>query len=386
MKHQKHLFDIPEDITYLNTAAQSPSTKLSTEAGIKGILQKSQPQTIVGSDYFEPVDELRQLFAKVIDCDDYQRIATAPSVSYGLANVANNIKLKKDDEILVIEEQFPSNIYIWKKLAKTYNAQIVTVKAPLQKENQGKQWNKDILEAINSKTAVIAMGHIHWSNGILFDLKSIRKKSREHNALMIIDGSQSVGAVPFSIKDIQPDALVCAGYKWLFGPYGCAYSYFSPYFDNGVPIEENWSNRQGSDKFAGLTQYQPNYRPLASRYTVGESGSFIHVKMQIEALKQVLQWDPEKIQEYCKEISCQAVNKLKELGCNITEHNERTHHLFGVQIPEALDIKTLKKTLKERNIFVSFRGNYIRISCHYYNTKDDFDALVSCMSSLLQTV
>ena len=50
---------------------------------------------------------------------------------------------------------------------------------------------------------------------------------------MIIDGSQSVGALPFSIKDIQPDALICAGYKWLFGPYGCAYGYFGPYFDNG---------------------------------------------------------------------------------------------------------------------------------------------------------
>lgn len=385
-QNQKHLFDIPENITYLNTAAQSPSTKLSTEAGVNGILQKSQPYKITGLDYFEPVDEVRRLFAKIIGCEDYHRVVTAPSVSYGLANIANNIKLQENEEILVIEEQFPSNIYVWQKLASKYNAIIKTVKTPKARENRGKQWNTDILDAITDKTAVVAMGNIHWSNGTLFDLEAISNKTKKHGALLIIDGSQSIGAVPFSIKDIQPDALVCAGYKWLFGPYGCAYSYFGPYFDNGTPIEENWSNRLDSHKFAGLTQYQSQYKPLASRYMVGESGNFIHVKMQIEALKQVLQWRPQEIQEYCKEISSQAVIKLQELGCHIAEPDQRTHHLFGIELPQGLDITVLKKNLQEQNVFVSFRGNYIRVSCHYFNTKEDFDALVNCMSSILQAV
>ena len=385
IKHQKHLFDIPENITYLNIAAQSPSTKLITEAGIKGLKQKSQPYTITGTHYFEPVIELRKLFAQVVDCENFERIATIPSVSYGLACVANNIKLKEDDEILVIEEQFPSNIYVWQKLADKFNAKITTVKAPEPRSNRGKEWNHNILEAITDKTAVIAMGNIHWSNGTLFDLKAISKRSKTHNALLIIDGSQSVGAVPFSIKDIQPDALICAGYKWLFGPYGCAYAYFGSYFDNGIPIEDNWSNRLNSENFAGLTRYQSEYKPLANRYMVGESGNFIYVQMQIEALKQVLQWNPNEIQAYCKEISSEAVVQLSNMGCHIAESKQRTHHLFGIELPEGLDIKALKKALQQRNIFVSFRGNYIRISCHCYNTKEDFDALVNCMALLLQT-
>ena len=385
IQHQKYLFDIPEDITYLNTAAQSPSTKLITEAGIKGLKQKGQPYTITGAHYFEPVIELRQLFAQVIACDNFERIATIPSVSYGLACVANNIKLKEGDEILVIEEQFPSNIYVWQKLANQYNAKIRTVKTPQSRDNRGKQWNEDILDAINNKTAVVAMGNIHWSNGTLFNLKAIRKKSKEHDALLIIDGSQSVGAVPFSVKEIQPDALICAGYKWLFGPYGCAYAYFGSYFDNGTPIEDNWSNRLNSENFAGLTKYQSEYKPLANRFMVGESGNFIYVQMQIEALKQILKWNANDIQEYCKEISSEAVVKLQELGCHIGESEQRTHHLFGVEFPEGSDIKALKSALQKHNIFVSFRGNYIRVSCHLFNTKEDFQALVNCMSSVLQT-
>lgn len=190
--------------------------------------------------------------------------------------------------------------------------------------------------------------------------------------------------MPFSVKEIQPDALICAGYKWLFGPYGCAYAYYGAYFDNGVPIEENWSNRLNSENFSGLTNYESQYKPLANRYSVGESGNFIYVRMQIAALKQVIEWSPKKIQEYCKTISANAVKDLRALGCVIEDDNYRSHHLFGIKLPDDLDVNILKSALAEQHIFVSFRGNYIRISCHLFNTSEDFKKLVACMSSVLQ--
>lgn len=382
MQHQKHLFNIPEEITYLNTASQSASFKAVYEAGLEGLKQKNKPYTITGADYFEPVIALKKLFAKLVDVNDYNRIATIPSVSYGMATVANNIKLNAGDEILVIEEQFPSNIYSWQKLADTYNATIKTISAPNIKTDKVKQWNHTILDNITNKTALVAMGNIHWSNGSLFNLKAISKKAKIHNALLVIDGSQSVGALPFSVKEIQPDALICAGYKWLFGPYGCAYAYYGNYFDNGTPLEENWANRLDSDNFAGLTNYQPKYKPLANRYSVGESGNFIYVNMQIEALTQVIEWTPKAIQAYCKSISAEAVKELKDLGCEIEDDAYRSHHLFGIKLPNNLDIDVLKAALKEQNIFVSFRGSYIRISCHLFNTAEDFNNLVNCIKSL----
>ncbi|ULC60811.1 aminotransferase class V-fold PLP-dependent enzyme [Flaviramulus sp. BrNp1-15] len=383
LQNQRHLFSIPENITYLNTAAQSPLFKAVEQAGIDGILQKSHAYKITTADYFEPVTELKKLFAQLIDANDYNRIATMPSASYGLASVANNIKLKPEDNILIIEEQFPSNVYIWQKLANKYDASIKTIKSS-SRTNISQQLNKNILSSINENTAVIAIGHIHWSNGNLFDLKAISKKAKKHNALLIIDGSQSIGALPFSVKDIQPDALICAGYKWLFGPYGCAYGYFGEYFDNGTPIEENWSNRLNSENFSGLTNYEPEYKPLANRYSVGEHGNFIYVKMQIEALKQINKWTPKAIQDYCKNISEEAVLELKQLGCKIEDSNYRTHHLFGIELPKNLDINLFKSELQKQNIFLSFRGNYIRISCHLFNTKDDFKKLIACISSVLK--
>ncbi|WP_435413120.1 aminotransferase class V-fold PLP-dependent enzyme [Psychroserpens mesophilus] len=383
IQHQKHLFSIPEDVTYLNIASLSPSFKAVEQAGIDAVLQKSKPYTIPVSDFFDPVSELKALFAKLTDCKESERIVTIPSVSYGMASVANNIKLNPNDEILVIEEQFPSNIYVWQRLAETYNAKIVTVKNPKSNDSNGKQWNADILAAITSNTAVVALGNIHWSNGTIFDLKAIRSKTNIYNALLIVDGSQTVGALPFSLDDVQPDALICAGYKWLFGPYGCAYAYFGSYFDNGNPIEDNWSNRRHSENFAGLTNYESEYKPFANRYAAGQHANFISIKMQIAALTQLLEWTPKAIQDYCRSISHEATKELSNLGCIIEDEAFRTHHLFGVKLPSDINITQLKSTLQAQQIHVSFRGEYIRISCHLYNTNTDFDRLVRCITSVL---
>lgn len=383
LKNQKHLFSIPEEITYLNIASQSPSFKAIEKAGVDAVLKKSTPYKITNSDYFDPVREVKKLFAELIAVDEYHRIASIPSVSYGIATVTNNITLKEGDEILLIDEQFPSNYYSWQRLADTYKATIKFVKQPSSTANRGAQWNIDILNSIHQNTAVVAMGNLFWANGTLFDLKAIRKQTKLHNSLLIIDGSQSVGALPFSVKEIQPDALICAGYKWLFGPYGCGYAYFGEYFDNGIPIEENWTNRMGSEDMGGLTNYQKEYKSLANRYSVGEQGSFIHIQMQIAALKQIITWTPEAIQEYCYETTINSVRKLRELGCFIVNDEYRAHHLFGILLPEKINTEVLKTKLNENDIYISFRGSYIRVSCHVYNTKEDFQKLAACISSCL---
>ncbi len=382
LKHQEHLFDIPKEITYLNIASQSPAFKTVYQAGLEGLAQKSKPYTIHASDYFEPVKEVKQLFAKLIDAEDYNRIVTIPSVSYGIATIANNIKLKEGDEILIIDEQFPSNYYSWKKLADTNKAILKTVICPKEQENPTQQWNNDILNEINDNTALVAMGNIHWSNGRLFHLEAIRKKTKHHKTLLIIDGSQSIGALPFSVKEIQPDALVVAGYKWLFGPYGCAYAYYGDYFDNGVAIEENWANRLNSEYFSGLTNYESKYKSLANRYAAGQSGSFIYIKMQIAALKEVLKISPKDLQNYCNAISKDALYDLNKLGFYSDDPQQRAKHLFGIKVPKNIDLEILKNKLKMANIYVSVRGNYLRISCHIYNNNYHFEKLVKTIKKL----
>ena len=90
---------------------------------------------------------------------------------------------------------------------------------------------------------------------------ALRQRTHEVGAQLVIDGTQSVGALPINVQELQPDALICAGYKWLMGPYSIALAYYGPYFDQGEPLEEGWINRYGSEDFTNLVQYQDRYQP-----------------------------------------------------------------------------------------------------------------------------
>lgn len=379
----KDNFNIPEHITYLNSAAQTAIPQSVVHAGHHAIAEKAQPYRITGKHYFGHVTQVKQLFAKLINCDNPERITTAPSVSYSIANIANNCCLKAGDEIVIMGDQFPSNVYMWQRLAKQCNAKILTVANPKLDTDNANTWNTHILDAITEKTAVVAMGQIHWENGTMFNLKAIRKKTRHHNALLIIDGSQSIGALPFSVNDLQPDALVCAGYKWLLGPYGSAFAYFGKHFDNGVPIEDYWSNHEDAENFAGLTNYNNTFKPFANRYMSGGNGSFIHTQMQIESLKFANSFSREDLQQHCHNISKSSVNDLRDLGFTIEDDTYRAKHLFGIKLPKNIDSEKLKQIMQQNNVFVSFRGEYIRLSAHFYNTEAHFNNFVNCVKQTL---
>ncbi len=376
MLHQRHLFDLPENITYLNGAYMSPQLKSVTEVGLISVTKKTRPYEILPEDFFTNRKILKQRFAQLVEVPDYKNIAIIPSASYGLANAAYNVPIKKGDEIILVDEQFPSNVYIWQEIAKREQATIKIVKPPIAFEHRGKKWNENILEAISHKTAIVAMPMIHWADGTLFDLIEIRKRTRDVNAMLIIDGTQSVGALPFSVQKIDPDALICSGYKWLLGPYSIGMAYYSDAFNEGTPMEHNWINRYNSQNFSGLTAYQDQYQEKATRYSVGESSNFILTPMMISAIDQLIKWTPETIQNYCKNIATIPIQKLRDLGCFIEEDAHRVYHLFGVYLPEHISLEELKTTLKQENIFVSSRGNAVRVSCNMYNTENDFNRLI----------
>lgn len=374
---QKHLFSLPDSVTYLNCAYMSPQLMAVEEAGRKALGLKSQPFLIQPEDFFATVAEVKRLFAELIQLDEPGRVAVIPSASYGISSAARNISLRAGEEILVTGEQFPSNFYPWKRLAEENGGRLSVVSAP-KSEHRTRAWNEAILQSITPQTRVVALGHVHWTDGTLFDLQAIRERSREVGALLIIDGTQSVGALPFSVKNLQPDALICAGYKFLMGPYSIGLAYFGPHFDEGRPLEENWINRLDSEDFKGLVNYQEAYQPLAGRYSVGEQSNFVLIPMQLEALRQLLAWGPDRIQAYCREISDPAVERLLELGALVEPVGQRCGHLFGVRLNDRFDEQRLAEAFKRRSVYVSLRGSAIRIAPHVYNESVELQVLTQC--------
>ena len=379
---QKHLFSLEPDFHYINGAYMSPLLNAVVEAGFESVKKKAHPYRLTDKDFFTDVEILRGLFAQLVNAEQAKRVALIPAASYGIAIVAKNLKVKRGQNIVVAEAQFPSNVYSWRTLAKEKGLKIKTVAYPSVSEGRGKLWNQHILEAIDEKTCLVAIDPIHWANGTKFDLKKIGARAHEVGALLVIDGTQSVGAMPIDVQDMGIDALICGGYKWLMGPYSLGYAYFNEKFDNGKPLEENWINRKDSENFARLVDYQDDYQPLAMRYDMGERSNFILVPMGIAALQQLLAWGADNIQTYCHNLTYQAIEKWREKGFWIEDENARGKHLFGIQLPKGIAVEKLQAALKERQISVSLRGDFVRISPNVYNDARDIDVLTEVLCGI----
>jgi len=376
-------FSLKKNSTYLNCAYMSPMLKDAEKAGLRGLRIKRNPADIQPDDFFTTTKLVREEFARMIGAADANRIAIIPSASYGLATVAANLNISRGQHVLVAAEQFPSNYYAWEAVCAKHGAELRIVSPDNLSKERGKNWNTRFLESINKQTRAVAIAHAHWTDGTLFDLEAIRKRTREVGALLVVDGTQSVGALPFDVNSIQPDALVCAAYKWLLGPYGIGLAYYGEYFDDGNPIEENWINRRDAENFSALVTYESRYQPGALRYSVGEQSNFILVPMLLKAIAQLNRWGAQNIQDYCKTITGPAITALREKGFIVEDLPYRSSHLFGVRYAQTPDLEKVRQKLQKSRIHVSFRGNAIRVSPNVYNDANDLDRLVKALISTI---
>lgn len=360
---------------YLNTASRAPQLK-SVEAAAKHALWwRTENSGMPIDKFFEPVEDLKREFAQLIGAREVQRVALLPSTSYGISTVARNVPLEKGQHILVVADQFPSNYYPWEKVAAHAGAKLRTIERP--DDSATESWSDRVLTAINADTAVVAIANVHWADGSLFDLAAIRQRTDEVGAWFVIDATQSIGALPFDVEEIRPDALIVGGYKWCMGPYGCAYGWFGPRLDDGQPLEENWINRRGSEDFRNLTNYQAEYREHANRYCVGQHSNFLMMPMQLEGLRQVNAWGTSAIQEYTGGLWQVIADELHNLGIVLPAH--RANHLVGLRLPPHIDREKMMEGLGRRNLQVSYRGDAVRVSPHVYNTPEEMAELVGAL-------
>ncbi len=373
-------FSLPEGLHYLNCAYNSPLSKRVEAAGVAGVQRKRDPSVIGPDDFFTESDRLRALFAELIGAADARSIAILPSVSYGVATAARNLRIEPSQNLVVLGEQFPSNVYSWRRLCVETGATLRTVAPPDLEGGRGEAWNSALLDAIDSSTAIVAVPHYHWSDGTRFDLASVGQKARQMGAALVVDGTQSVGAVPFDVAEVQPDALICAGYKTLFGPYSIGLAYYGSRFDDGVPLEENWAARRGSENFAGLVEYEDEFQEGAIRYDVGERSNWILVPMMIAALEQIGEWRPERISSYCAGLLGDLFSRVQEMGFQIEDDAWRGSHLFGLRPPAGTEPEPIRRALAEHRVSVSVRGRAIRVAPSVYNDADDIDALTRALA------
>jgi selenocysteine lyase/cysteine desulfurase len=375
LRCQRDAFGLPDDLHYLNCAYMGPLPRATEEAGVEGIRRKRVPTGIHPADFFETADKVRALFARLIDAEDPNRVAILPGVSYGVAIAARNVPVAKGQNVVMTHEQFPGNVHAWTRLARENGAE-VRFATPPAGPGRGQAWNETLLGHIDASTAVVAVPHVHWTDGTRFDLVEVGRRCREVGAALVVDATQSVGALPFDVQAVRPDALIVAGYKWLLGPYAVGVGYFGPRFDYGTPKEETWIGRENSEDFQNLVHYRDGYQPGAVRFDVAERSNFALLPMLAASLELIETWRPARIQEYCRTLTASALDEAAGLGFTVEDERWRASHLFGLRMPPGLDLVALRDALERRKVVASLRGTALRLSPNVYNDAADLDALL----------
>jgi selenocysteine lyase/cysteine desulfurase len=371
---QRELFEIPEEVAYLNCAYMSPQLRSARVVGERAVARKSRPWEITPSDFFEDAEKSRALFARLVGGEP-DGVALVPSVSYGIGVAAANVPVREGERILILEDQFPSNVYPWRELAKRTGARLVIVPRP-----DDHDWTSVVLDLLDEGTAVVAVPNCHWTDGSLLDLGLVGESARRVGAALVVDGIQSLGAHPFDAREVRPDFLVASAYKWLLGPYGIGFLYAGERWREGTPIEHNWINRRGSEDFSRLVGYQDAFQPGARRYDVGERSNFALLPMANEALRRILDWGVDNVSETIGELTGLIEREAKDRGIEAIPAERRVRHIVGLKLGSAI-AGDLAARLAGENIFVSVRGESVRVSPHLYNTERDVERLFAALAA-----
>lgn len=375
-------FDLPDDVTYLNCAFMGPLPKVAVEAGWSGLARKAQPWTVALDDFTVPVDQLRGVFAGLVGAPgDLDGIAVTPSVSYGVSTAAANLHPAPGQVAVVLDQQFPSDVYAWRRMADEHGGTVHTVGRPSDGD-----WTSALLadlETLGDRVAVASVPPCHWIDGGQVDLVTVGAALRKVGAALAVDTCQSLGAMPFDVAAVEPDFVFGATYKWLCGPYSLGFLWAAPHRRSGLPIEQSWSGRSNSGCLACLADYTDEFQPGARRYDMGEVANFALVPAALAAGQLVAGWDPAVTAGHARGLTDRIAAGAQALGLEVAERAHRAPHLLGVRFGPEVDAESLAPRLADQGIHVSVRGDAVRVSAHGFNTADDAERFVEALGRAL---
>ena len=358
-------FSILNKITYLNTASVGLMPRQSINAAINW-LKEREHGNIYWLSWYEKFNEAKELFSRLIRADP-DEISGVTNTSEGLNLIANSIKWEKGDNIIINDQEFPTNIYIWKVIARKHGLNIKIVRG---KSNSVKV--EDYESVIDDKTKAIAVSWVQFSNGAVSDIKALAKLAHEKNGYIIVDGIQGVGSLKINVKEWDIDFLSCGGHKWLMGLPGSGFLYVKKDIINELDIP--FAGWLGNNNVFDFSSKDFSPAPGARRFELG-SPNFIGYVAILESLRLILEIGIEKIESRNITLAKALVEKIGEKYPIDTPIINGSPQAPIVKIIVKNPTKIAKK-LQKWQIYVAARLNGIRVSMHFYNNEEDIDKLL----------
>jgi selenocysteine lyase/cysteine desulfurase len=365
------LFEVPDGVAYLDSAAYSLLPTSVRAAGEEGIASKSRAWEVSRGLNAGWIERARTAAAGLIGAtpDD---VAIVSSVSHGLATIVANVSLPAGSRVLRLQDEHSSIVLALDRLAQTQGVVVEAVPRP-----EDGDWTRAVREAIERpgapKLSLAALTPLHWSDGALVDMNALAPLVRAAGTILVIDATQAVGVMDMDVRRLQPDYLMFPTYKWLLGPYSLAFLYVAPRHQSGRGLDDNLGNVPGGTPAIG-----------ARRFDKGEVGDPVGLRMGTTGMELVAGWGHQAVSETLAERVDRIAEGAASLGLQVLPKRFRTPHILGVRLqggapPDLVD------RLAQAEVHVSDRLGVIRISPHVWASEADCDQAIAALRSTIPT-
>lgn len=368
----RRLFPITEEFVYLNSAAVTPPPTTA----IAAINEQLRDVQMYGSrNYRQWVgrkESCRRLLADLINARAEQ-IAFMRNTSDALATIANGLKWNAGENIITFQNEFPSNVYAWRRIRDTESVEL-----RFCPERDGRIDLDEFISLIDEKTRIVAISAVQYASGFRADLKRIGEAARTVDALLVVDAIQGAGVVPIDVESDLIDAAAGATHKWLMSPEGIGYIYLSDRARSQIePTLVGWISVEQPEDYSNFEQ---QFKTGALAWETGTFASALFYALEAN-LKLFTELGVREINKYLLGLGdflCEDLDKDKYELVSSRRENEKSQ-IVCIRNRNGVEAMQLYKYLQRQNIVVAPRGDRLRISPHIYNTREDIEKLIAAL-------
>jgi len=375
--HWKDAWFPIDDVTYLNFAAHAAIPRVALNAVQSSVAAKMRPHIVDDRSFFSVAASLRQTLATLIGANS-DEVALTSGAGAGLAAIAYAIQWSRGDEVVIARCEFPVQYATWKPMEAREGIK-VRIAVP---QGQFVQ-SDDLVAAMTPSTRVVSVSHVRFDDGSMLDVSSLAAACKRNGTLLVLDVSQSCGAIPMNVRSLGADFIVCAGYKYLLSPWGTGFLWTrKESLDSLRPGPYNWLS-QGVESFAHLNYANPEPALNLSRWDSAEAASIYNFNLTVmeASARFVLDAGPALIRDHNQALIEYFVDRLPD-GYRLASPRQASQRgVFGcIEVGSRADTESLYQTLRDEGFVVALREGKIRVAPHLLNSTQDMDRLLVVMA------
>ena len=371
------LFPVTHNLIHLNHAAVGPWPQVTTNAVNAFAEENAQYGSLNYPRWMETEKHLRGNLANLINAASIDEIALVKNTSEGLSFVAYGLQWNHGDNVVGIEQEFPSNRFVWDSLS---NQGVEFRKLDLEQVEDPEQ---ALMSLCDKHTRLIAISAVQFASGLRMDLKRIGQFCRDNNILFCVDAIQQIGALEFDVQAIKADFAIADGHKWMLAAEGLGLFYVRKEVMPQLQVlQYGWHM---AEELGDYTQQGFDIAHSARRFECG-SPNMLGIHAMHASIGLLLNTGMNKVEQKVLENTRYLMQNLKSIKGVRLITDETEGRASGIVTFDCASIAAddLYRQLMQHKILCASRGGGVRLSPHYYTPRNQIDQALSIIEDLSQ--